>query len=446
MSGLLLREIAAGQLDGELLTPTHADYEQYRRVWNGTADKWPSAIVRARTTRDVQVAVHAAAMSGSLLAVRGGGHSIPGLSTCDDGLVLDMSPMHAIHMDRAASTVEIGGGGLLSDLDRAIVPHGFIVPAGVISYTGVAGLTLGGGMGWASRKYGLTIDSLLGAEIVTAKGDVVWVDAASDPELFWGIRGSGGNFGVVTRSLFRMHDFQPVTVGRWVYPLAEAADAIRRLRELGRAAPRDLTFNFTLSGPELSITAIWFGAQAEADHMLSPLGVLACTGHGGIAPTTFLDLQSRHDEHFAWLRRYYVKGGFWRDVSEDMIAHMLRQMAEAPTADSEISVLLLGGAVGDVGEGATAYSGRDAGYYWLAEPVWDNPADDARCVGWGRETARGLVDPSMQGNYVNEQGDAGSDIAAQAYGAAKYRRLAQLKLRMDPDNVFRLNQNIQPAP
>ena len=439
-----MKEIAAGHFDAEILTPAHQDYHQYRRVWNGMADKRPAAIVRARTVRDVQAAVHAAAASGSLLAVRGGGHSIPGLSTCDDGLVLDLSQIRAIEMNRDARTVTIGGGAHLGDLDRALVPQGFIVPAGVISHTGVAGLTLGGGMGWASRKYGLTIDSLLGAEIVTAKGDVIWADAASDPELFWGIRGGGGNFGVVTRFLFRIHDFGQVAVGRWIYPLARSAVAIRRLRDLARAAPRDLTLIFTLADSELSVTTVWMGEPKAAESALAPFGALNGPGEGGVAPMSFLDLQSRNDEFFSWLRRYYVKGGFWRDVSENVIDNMLRQIAVAPTRDCEISVLLLGGAVADVAEDATAYSGRNAGYYWLAESVWDDPADDQDCIGWGRETARGLVDPSIEGNYVNEQGDAGAGIAEQAYGAMKYRRLAKLKRRMDPGNLFRLNQNIQP--
>jgi FAD/FMN-containing dehydrogenase len=320
-----------------------------------------------------------------------------------------------------------------------------VVPAGVISHTGVGGLTLGGGMGWVSRKYGLTIDSLLGAEMVTAQGEILWVDARSDSELFWGIRGGGGNFGIVTRFRFRMHDFGPVVVGRWTYGLAAATQALRRLRDLARAASRELTVNFTVSGSELSLTAVWFGEDAMAEQVLSPFGTLAGTGTGGIGRLSYLDLQSRNDALFAWLRRYYVKGGFWRDIDDDAITHMLRQAASAPTPDCEINAMQLGGAVTDIADDAAAYSGRDAGYYWLVEPVWDDPADDRRCLAWGRETARGLKDPSMEGNYVNEQGDAGSEVAIDAYGAAKYQRLANLKRRMDPANLFRLNQNIKPA-
>lgn len=445
MSGLLLSEISNHQLDGELITSTHSRYDQYRRVWNGTADKHPAAILRARTVRDVQIGVLAAANSSSLLAIRGGGHSIPGLSTCDGGLVIDLSPMRTISMNKSARTVEVGGGALLGDLDRAIVPHGFVVPAGVISHTGVAGLTLGGGMGWLSRKFGLTIDSLLGAEIITANGEVAWVDAVSDPELFWAIRGGGGNFGVVTRFLFRMHEIGSVIVGSWTYPLSDAADALRRLRELVQHAPRDLSLNATLSRSGLNITALWLGDTGSAKSALSPFGRLAGAGHGGVTPWGFLNLQTRNDEPFRWLRRYYAKGCFWRNFHDDAVAAMLRQIAVAPTEDCEISALTLGGAVQDVAEDATAYSGRDAGYYCLTEPVWDDPAEDSACIGWGRETARMLVDSSMDGNYVNEQGDANVEIAVQSYGATKYQRLARLKQRLDPENLFRLNQNIRPA-
>jgi FAD/FMN-containing dehydrogenase len=427
-----------------MLTPDHPDYDRYRRVWNGLADKRPAAIVRARTVDDVRRAVRAAAASRSLLAVRGGGHSLPGLSTCDGGLVLDLSLLNAISIDFDAGTAEVGGGALLGDLDRATIPHGLIVPAGVVSHTGVAGLTLGGGMGWAGRKYGLTIDSLLGAELVTASGEVIWTDAASDPELFWGIRGGGGNFGVVTRFLFRTHPFEPVVVGKWSYPLSAAPQALRTLRDLARDQPRELTVAFTVSGGELGLAATWFGEPAAAERMLAPFGPLAGKGDGGIENMPYLELQSRSDEHYAWSRRYYAKGGFWSDISDQAIEQVAKLIASAPTPDCEIYVLQLGGSIADIAEDATAYSGRGAAYYWLVEPVWDNPDDDEECLAWGRASAASLADASIQANYVNEQGDADAGVALAAYGEEKYRRLARLKARMDTDNLFRLNQNIKP--
>jgi hypothetical protein len=219
MSNSLLDALTAAELHCPVITDGHPEYDHYRRVWNGIADRRPLAIVRPQDVEDVQKAVRAAASSGALLAVRGGGHSLPGLSTCNDGLVLDLSLIHSVVIDNTAQTVDVGGGALLGDLDRATVPKGYIVPAGVISHTGVAGLTLGGGMGWASRKYGLTIDSLLGAEIVLASGDITWTSPTWNPELFWAIRGGGGNFGVVTRFRFQLHPFSGIVAGQWIYPI-----------------------------------------------------------------------------------------------------------------------------------------------------------------------------------------------------------------------------------
>lgn len=444
MSNMLLRELSLLGLRCPVITADHQDYERYRKVWNGVADRWPAAIVRPQSVDDVRKAVHAAAASRAPLAVRGGGHSLPGFSTCDDGLVLDLSELAAITIDREARTIEVGGGALLGDLDRATVPEGYVVPAGVISHTGVAGLTLGGGMGWMSRKYGLTIDSLLGAEIVTAGGDVVWASETSDPELFWGIRGGGGNFGVVTRFKFRMHPLGSIAVGRWDYPAASMRQALLALRDRTHGQPRDFTLSFTVTATGLNVTTVWSGDDALAHAALSPFGMLADGGVGSIDRLPYLTLQSRNDEHFAWSRRYYCKGGFWSDVSDEAIDTMLLSVADAPTADSEVYAIQLGGAISDIADDATAYTGRGAGYYWIAEPVWDDAADDERCIAWGRLTGKSLSKLSMAGNYVNEQADAGSVVALDAYGAEKYQRLARLKTRLDPHNLFRLNQNITP--
>ncbi len=444
MSNLLLRELSLVGHGCPVITADHRDYERYRKVWNGVADRRPAAIVRPRSVDDVRKAVHAAAASRALLAVRGGGHSLPGFSTCDDGLVLDLSELAAITIDREARTIEVGGGALLGDLDRATVPEGYVVPAGVISHTGVAGLTLGGGMGWMSRKYGLTIDSLLGAEIVTAAGDVVWASETSDPELFWGIRGGGGNFGVVTRFKFRMHPLASIAVGRWDYPAASMRQALLALRERAHGQPRDFTLSFTVTATGLNVTTVWSGDDALAHAALSPFGMLADGGVGSIDRLPYLTLQSRNDQHFAWSRRYYCKGGFWSDVSDEAIDTMLLSVTDAPTPDSEVYAIQLGGAISDITDDATAYTGRGAGYYWIAEPVWDDAADDERCIAWGRTTGKSLSKLSMAGNYVNEQADAGTVVALDAYGAEKYQRLARLKTRLDPHNLFRLNQNITP--
>jgi FAD/FMN-containing dehydrogenase len=444
MSNSLLDALTAAELLCPVITAGDQDYDRYRKVWNGIADRRPLAIVLPQTVEDVQKAVRAAASSGALLAVRGGGHSIPGLSTCDDGLVVDMSLLHSVVVDSDTHTVGVGGGALLGDLDRATVPKGYVVPAGVISHTGVAGLTLGGGMGWASRKYGLTIDSLLGAEIVTASGDVVWVSATSDPELFWGIRGGGGNFGVVTRFEFQLHPLSGIVIGQWTYPIENARQTLSALRNLTREQSRDFTVSFTASQAGVNVTAVWSGDAGLARAALSPFGTLADGASGGLEKLPYLTLQSRNDVAFAWSRRYYAKGGFWSDISDEAIEHIIEAIAEAPTHDCEIYAIQLGGAISDISGEATAYTGREAGYYWLAEPIWDDMADDNSCIAWGRKTGRLLSDASIAGNYVNEQGDTGSSVARESYGPAKYQRLARLKARLDPANLFRLNQNIKP--
>lgn len=445
MSNSLLDALTAAELHCPVITDGHPEYDHYRRVWNGIADRRPLAIVRPQDVEDVQKAVRAAASSGALLAVRGGGHSLPGLSTCNDGLVLDLSLIHSVVIDNAAQTVDVGGGALLGDLDRATVPKGYIVPAGVISHTGVAGLTLGGGMGWASRKYGLTIDSLLGAEIVLASGDITWTSPTWNPELFWAIRGGGGNFGVVTRFRFQLHPFSGIVAGQWIYPIEQARTVLPSLRDRARQQPRDFTVSFTTSQSGISVTAVWSGDAGLARAVLLPFGALAGGDSSGrLENLSYLTLQSRNDVDFAWSRRYYAKGGFWSDISDQAIEHIIDAVAHAPAPDCEIYAIQLGGAIRDVADEATAYTGRDAGYYWLSEPIWDDSADDDRCIEWGRATGRLLSDASIAGNYVNEQGDTGSNITRDAYGPEKYRRLARLKARLDPTNLFRLNQNIEP--
>jgi FAD/FMN-containing dehydrogenase len=367
----LVRELNRAQVEGDIVDRDHAEYDKSRRVWNAMADRRPAAIVRARSVADVEKVVVAAADHGALLAVRGGGHSIPGLSTCDDGIVLDLSAMNAVSVDRSASRAEALGGALLGDLDRAGVPAGLVVPAGVVSHTGVAGLTLGGGMGWLSRRFGLTIDSLLAADIVTADGRSRRVSAEAEPDLFWAIRGGGGNFGVVTGFVFRMHPLGQVLVGVWTYPAAEAGGVLRRFRDLVADAPRELTTNFTLASDDLVITALWSGSAGGAEAAVAPFGTLGRPKSGSIGGMTFLDLQRRSDDRMAWNRRYYSKGGYLQQVDDRALACIVDCIASAPTPDVDVYVLQMGGAVCDVDDDATPYTGRAAGYYWIVSSVWD---------------------------------------------------------------------------
>ncbi len=301
-------------------------------------------------------------------------------------------------------------------------------------------------MGWLSRRMGLTIDSLLAAEVCLADGRLVRASEAEEPELFWGLSGGGGNFGVVTRFVFRLHELGPFLSGGWTYPASESANVLARYVELlATRASRQLSTAFTSLASGVRVTAVWSGSDHGAEAAVAAFGELGKPSSGSLGGVTFVELQSRLDDHFAWGRRYYAKGGFFDTISAEAIDRIATSVASAPTADCEIYVLQLGGAVSDVADGATAYTGRQAGFYWIVEPVWDDPADDARCITWGRETAAQLSSLSMSGNYVNEQSEFGGDMALKAYGEQKYRRLAALKAQFDPDNLFRLNQNLLPT-
>ena len=414
-------------------------------MWNGVFDKRPAAIVRVRSIEDIVNVIDVAARSDALLAVRCGGHSLPGLSTCNDGIVLDMTLMNHIKVDSVARIAEVEGGSLLGDLDRAGAPQGLVIPAGVVSHTGAAGLTLGGGMGWLSRRYGLTIDSLISVDLVTANGSKITASSEVETELFWGLRGGGGNFGVVTKFKYRMHPLGPVAVGNWQYPITAAEDVLRRLHELADVAPRELTTGLNITGTELKVTAFWSGTEKLASKVIAPFGTLTAKGVGSHGSIEFVAHQSRHDDFMRWGRRYYSKGGFFGDLTDEIVRALVRAAETMPTPDSDIYVIQLGGAVADVPDSATAYTGRAAKYYWLVSPVWDDAADDGRCMAWGRTIAAEFAALSMSGNYVNEQGDTGKEVAMSAYGAEKYSRLQKLKSRFDPKNLFRLNQNIEPA-
>lgn len=443
-SGTLAHDLAHAQLDGTLITGNHGEYERLRRVNNGLIDRRPAAIVRATSKRDVQKVVRIAAEREALLAVRCGGHSFPGLSTCDDGIVLDLSLMKDVIVDAEARQAEVSGGALLGDVDAAGLPHGLVTPAGVVSHTGVAGLTLGGGMGWLSRRFGMTVDSLVGVDIVLADGRLLRINADTEPDLFWAIRGGGGNFGIVTKFWFRMHPLGPTFLGRWIYSPKDASSVLSRYREALAGAPRALTTMVVFLPGELRVMALWSGSSHGAEATLAPFGTLGNPTSASLGPVSFLELQRANDERMAWGRRYYSKGGFLHEVDDATIAVLVESLATAPSPDCEAYILQLGGAVRNFDEDATPYAGRAAGHYWIANAVWDDPAEDSHCVAWGRGTAAQLAGRSLQVNYVNEQSETG--VALAAYGEDKYNRLARLKWRYDPTNLFRLNQNIEPRP
>ena len=438
----VVRDLGRVHLDGTIVDQDHPDYDRLRRVYNAVIERRPGAIVRARTPSDVQKVVRIAADTGLPLAIRCGGHSFAGLGTCDDGIVCDLSRMNAVVVEPRARTVDVGGGALLGDVDAAGARHGLVTPAGVVSHTGVGGLTLGGGMGYLSRRFGLTIDSLLEVDLVTADGRLSRVAADEQPDLFWAIRGGGGNFGVVTRFRVRMHELGPVSIRRWTHPAAATVETLTRYRDAAQTAPRDVTTAFIVTNEELLLRAIVSGPSVDHASALAPFAL-----PGGVqdpkVDLSFVELQRGSDELLPWGRRYYSKGGFLAEMDDRVIRVIADSIEEMPIAGLEVYALQLGGAVGDVDEGSTAYAGRAGAFYWISQGVWDDPDEDERAIDWCRRTARRLGDLSMSVNYVNEQADTG--VAPSAYGETTYRRLSEIKTRYDPTNVFRLNQNIEPV-
>lgn len=407
----------------EVIVPDHREYDSRRAVWNAMIDRRPGAIVRARSVEDVRSVIRVAAEHGALLAVRGGGHSIPGLSTCNGGIVLDLSLLRRVDVDAMARTVRVDGGALLADLDAAGAPYGLVTPAGVVSHTGVGGLTLGGGMGWLSRRFGMTVDSLLSAEVVTADGRLVHASVEEEPDLFWAIRGGGGNFGVVSSFHFRMHDLASVVVGIWRYPLAQAASMLAGWGQLAPTLPRELSLCLTLLRDTLSVTACWSGAASAAEAAFSPCHKLGQPREHSVTATRFVDLQRRDDEELPWGRRYFVKGGYFARLDQPLIEDMLEAAAAIPNDATLIYLVQLGGAVADVADEQTAFTGRSAEFFWLVEAVWDDAQDDERYVAWARTGAGRLSAHSTAGNYVNEQSEVTREVVVTAYGPTKYQRL-----------------------
>ncbi|MDW4550443.1 FAD-binding oxidoreductase [Defluviimonas sp. D31] len=440
-----MRELL-GRLPRDIvIDPGAPSYESLRRVWNDMIDRRPAAIIRPGDVVQVSEAVRLAAATGLPLAVRCGGHSFPGFSTCDGGIVLDLSRMNTVSVDPNSRLAIVGGGALLRDVDKATAKYGLVVPAGVVSHTGAGGLTLGGGMGWTSRRFGLTIDNLVSAQVVTANGDILEVSDSSHPDLFWGLKGGGGNFGIVTRFQFRLHPLGPIAVGVWNYAPNRVTAALEGLSALAKRAPRSQTHSIGLTKSGLRVTAFHSGPDGLGYESLVPFGNLAGPGEGGLEDLDFLTLQSRSDDFVRWGRRYYGKGGFFSALESVSIREMADLSISAPNEDSEFYMIHLGGAVSDVSDDATAYTGRRAQFFWLAQAIWDDARDDEQCISWGRQAGQRLDVLSQTGNYINEQSDVGQAVAERAYGKTKYDRLAALKAEYDPSNLFRLNQNIAPA-
>ncbi len=435
---------------GEVVLPGDPGYDAARIVWNGMVDRRPAVIVRPTSNDDVAAAVRFAREHELVVAVRGGGHSIPGLSTCDDGIVVDLSRLRGACVDPGARTARVGGGALLGELDDAAQQHGLVCPVGVVSHTGVAGLTLGGGMGRLQRRLGLTIDNLLAVELVTADSRVVRTSEDEEPELFWGMRGAGANFGIVTAFELRLHPLAgPVTHGIVRHPVEHAEALGERFRELVETGPDEVWASFGVGtgadDPIVYVAVLHCGSVADAERDLAPLRGLAGALSDSIAPTSYLTTQHLNDEATAWGHRFSMRSAFLRALTDDVVGAWIDRVRRVPQgADGGYSVWSCGGAIAAVSDEDTAFTGREGLYWAAAEAQWDDPALDDECRAWGRAALTEAQPHAAVGRYVNDVAEVEDGLARSIYGDAKYERLRALKRAWDPENVFRLNQNIRP--
>jgi hypothetical protein len=454
----LLERSFGNAFAGDLIQSSDDTYDAARAVWNGTVDARPALIAQCRTTDDVIAAVTLARTIGCPLSVRGGGHSVGGLSICDDGIAIDLSRMRGVTVDAAARTAMVEPGATWADFDAATGADGLASTGGLISSTGVAGLTLGGGIGWLQRKYGLACDNLLSADLVTAKGDVVRASANDHAELLWGLRGGGGNFGVVARFEFALHPVSTVLGGLMLFPVERGATVLRAFRDWAADAPDEATMLIAImtAPPEpfvppdlvgqkvVAIVGCWCGDIDKGMSAIEPLRQLGPSADL-FGPMPYPALQGMLDAGAPRGLRNYFRGGYINDLTDEVIEVALDHGARMPSPMSALHVHQMGGAVARVGRDATAFSGRQAGYTYNVVSTWMDPGEDATHITANRACSSALAPLSEAGLYVNFLTDADGLGASAAYGDALYARLARLKRTYDPSNLFSRNQNVKPA-
>ena len=443
---------------GEIIQQTDAAYEAARKVYNGMIDKHPSVIARCADVADVIYAVNFGRDNGLLTAIRGGGHNGGGLGTCEGGLVIDLSRMKGVHVDPAARQVRVEGGCVWGDVDHATHAFGMAVPCGFISTTGVGGLTLGGGIGYLTRTYGLTIDNLLAADVVLADGRLVKASQEENPDLFWALRGGGGNFGVVTSFLFRLQPVKFVHAGPTFWPVEQAADVLRTYREFIRQAPEDVNgfFAFLVVPPvpmfpehlhNRTVCAIVWCCTAspeKADAATKPMRTFGKPVFDHVGQMPFTTLQSLFDGLYPLGLQWYWRADFVNEISDPAVALHVDHGSRLPTMFSTMHLYPIDGAAHRVGKGETAYSYRDASFAEVIVGVDPDPANKDKITNWCKEYFDALHPYSAGGAYVNFMMEEGQDRIKAAF-RDNYDRLAAVKKKYDPANFFRVNQNIRPA-
>ena len=442
-----------GSLGGDLILPGGTGYDEARTIWNGMIDKRPALIVRCAGVSDVINSVNFARTYDLLVAVRGGGHSFPGNSVCEDGIMIDLSPMKGVRVDPAKRTARAEAGVKWGEFDRETQAFGLATTGGTLTDKGISGLTLGGGIGWLCRKLGLSVDNLLSADIVTADGRFLTASATENAELFWGLRGGGGNFGIVTSFEYRFHPVGPTVLGGMlIHPLENAKEVLTSYHELVSGAPDELMTGAALitspeGQPVVAIIVCYNGPIEAGERVVQPLRDIGSPLADLIGPVPYAQVQGQLDDGFPAGRRNYIKTNFMNTIDEDAAATISECFASVPSPYSAVALFQLGGAVGRVGKEETAFYHRDAGYHMFLASIWEDPKDDELNIRWCRETWAAMQRFSGDGVYVNEMGDEQEslDRIREAYGPNTYERLVALKNQYDPTNLFRLNPNIKPA-
>jgi FAD/FMN-containing dehydrogenase len=440
----------SASLRGEVLRPTDEGYDEARTLHNGMIDSRPTLIARCAGVADVMASVRFARDQQLLVSLRSGGHSLPGFSISDGGLMIDLSRMRGVRIDAARQTARAEGGVTWGDFDHETQAFGLATTGGLVRQTGIAGLTLGGGHGFLMRKYGLACDNLLSVDLVTAEGRLLTASEDENADLFWGLRGGGGNFGVATSFEYRLHEVGPVLGGVLFYPLARAKEIFRLYRDVTSAAPDELTMYAGLGtlpdGTQVAALPVCYtGPIAEGERLLGPLRESGLLLDDQVGPIPYTALQSIIENFNPPGMRNYWKSDYMTQLSDDAIDLLVEEYASVPAPNSHIIIEQMGGAVSRVGEDETAIGHRNAPYNLIIIGMWAEPGEDERNIGWVRRLWEVVRPFSSGGVYVNYQmGDEEHRVRA-AYGPEKYERLVALKNEYDPTNLFRLNQNIAPS-
>ena len=434
----------ADVFEGQVLTPATTGYDAARSVWNASVDRRPAVIVRCASVRDVVAAVRTARTHDLEIGVRCGGHNIAGLAVPEDGLMIDLTAMDRVDVDPITRRARVAGGALLGALDRATQRFGLATTAGNVSHTGVGGLTLGGGMGWLARQHGLTCDNVVAYTLVTAEGDVIRASADEHPDLFWGLRGGGGNFGIVVEFEFTLHPVGTrALVADLVFGLDQAAEAMRGWRELAIDAPREATLTAGIAGDTVALGFVWVGDPDAGRTWLPALRSIGDAVAEDVHELSYVTLQTRDDSEEGYRFRRYWKGHYLRELSDDAIAALLdRDPADATLP--AVGLQAYGGAIADIPDDASAFAHRGTRFEYVAAVKWSDPDEDELRMGTARRVARRL-EPFAAGAYVNALSDEGAAGVRRAYPDAKRARLTALKDAYDPENVFHLNHNIAPT-